>query len=400
MTGWRGAPRRLRSCALFLTVFNACGPPTDSAVSTVADSAGVRITETRGVPDVWRLSADPVLSLGVVDEGGPTEFFQVRGIELLPGGGVAVANRGSEEVRVFDAAGGHTLTFGREGRGPREFLRLSMLQDRADSLVVYDSGNDRFQLRDASGAFYRSFRLEWFTGALLPVDLSAEGRILAITARYMTELRGTGLLVDTALVSLYDMEGALVDSIARVPHNVRFVKQVGDMRTTLGAPFASEGHLISYGEGFCYAFGSAHEVHCYDARGTLVRIARFEGAGRSVTEFDVEAYWSSELAEAEGSYRDALLRLRADMVFPDSFPAFDALLADDRGRIWAQAYRIPHDPAPTEAWWVLQDDRLAATLHAPEGLEVMDVEGSLVAGVWRDELGVEFVRVYQLATPP
>lgn len=388
-----------RGCWLLIAAsLLACESQTRGADWTVTDSAGVRITETRGTPDVWRLGEDPLLSLGVVDEGGPTEFFQVRDVELLPDGGVAVANRGSEEIRVFEADGSHRLTFGRDGRGPREFLRLSMLQDRGDSLVVYDAGNDRFQVRDDSGAFFRSFRLEWFSGALVPVDLSPDGRILAITGRYMTELEGTGVLVDTALVSLYDMEGALVDSVARVPHNSRFVKQVGDMRTTVGAPFSPSGHLVAHAEGFCYAYGSAAELRCFDGQGALERIARVDSEGRSVTDRDVDAYWTEVLAEAEGAYREAVLRVRSDMVFPDSFPALSALLTDDRHRVWAQRYRPDHDTEPAESWWVFDDDRLVATLRTPHDFVVMDVEGDRVAGVWRDELGIEFVRVYRLAT--
>ena len=290
------------------------------------DSAGVSIVVSDPTSMRWTGELEELLSLGTIAEGGPTEFFQVRDVEFLGPTSFAVANAGSEEVRIFSLDGTFLRSFGTAGRGPAEFIRLQMVQDYADSILTYDEGNDRIGVRDMEGRLSRSFRLEWFNGALFPVDLSASGEVLAVTARYMTELRGTGLVVDTSLVSLYDLEGSLIDSVARLANNERFVKQVGDMRTTVGAPFTAAASLVSIDSGFCYAFGPAAEVRCYDLTGALTQISRVRRDPRLVEESDIERYWADLWAKAEGSYRSAMIRLRDDFAFPTYFPAISAMI--------------------------------------------------------------------------
>ena len=57
------------------------------------------------VPGEWVVDEPPVLTLGTRDAGGPTDFYRVRSITPLPGGGFVVANGGSEELRFFSESG-------------------------------------------------------------------------------------------------------------------------------------------------------------------------------------------------------------------------------------------------------------------------------------------------------
>jgi len=109
-----------------------------AALWVPSDSAGVEIVTNRSDGASWRLSQVPVLSLGVVDQGGPTEFYRVSDLELLEDGGLAVANTGTEEVRLFASGGQYRGSYGGDGYGPEEFRRLAMLDAQADSLLTYD----------------------------------------------------------------------------------------------------------------------------------------------------------------------------------------------------------------------------------------------------------------------
>ena len=228
-----------RACVVAVAVLAACEGDPPEPTWSVTDSLGIRIIASEPTGIALTVSPDPRLSLGTMDGDGPTQFFRVQDIELLPDSAIAVADQGSEEVRIFEADGTHRSTFGGEGYGPQEFRRLDMIEEGLDSLFVYDGGNDRVQVRTLAGEFGRTFRLEWFYSSLSPVHVAPDASILAITGRYMTELNGTGRVVDTALVSIYQPDGLLVDSLLRVPHNTRFVKQVGDYRTTIPAPFST-----------------------------------------------------------------------------------------------------------------------------------------------------------------
>ena len=385
----RPAPAPL---AAVLCALSACSHPDGVPTVQVVDSAGVAISTSTlsSIPTTTPTSL--ALTLGTISTGGPTDFFRVRDIEIVDSTDLVVANGGSEQVRVFRTDGTFVSEFGREGHGPREFRGLSMVEQAGDSVVTYDGRNDRITLRSIDGTFLRSYRLQWVSGALVPADLSVLDRTVAVTARYMTELSGTGLVVDTGLVSLYDNEGRLIDSIARLPHNTRFVRQDGDRRTTVGAPFVPSAGLVGWAGGFCYAFGPAAEVRCFDPEGALREIWRVEGGRRAVEDHHRSAYWTEIEESANEAYRRAVHHVREDLPFPAEFPAFSRLVADDQANLWARRYRLPGESV--DEWWVFSGGRLSERVTLPSGFELMDVESGLLAGVWRDDLGVEHVQVY------
>ncbi|HUP52206.1 MAG TPA: hypothetical protein VM198_07010 [Longimicrobiales bacterium] len=374
----------------------ACRGGAPAELWTEVDSAGVRIVTSDPDAAAAEPALELLLSIGTVGGGGPHELHRVRDVEIVGTDRIAVANAGSEEIRMFDLEGRFLGSFGGEGRGPEELRGLAMVQDLGDSLYAYDSGNDRVSVRRLTGEFERSFRLEWFSGILFPVDISPSGSILAVTARHMTELTGSGTVVDTSLVSVYDLEGRLVDSVARLPHNERFVQQVGNMRTTVGAPFADEASLAALADGFCHVYGPLVQIRCFDLAGDPTEIWRVAVEPHAVTAADVDRYWDELWAEAVGPYRDAMLGVGDDLTFPTHFPAISAILVDDEARVWARLYTATEGE---EVWWAFDDGRLVARLATPAGLEVMDMEAGLVAGVWRDALDVEHVRVYRRTEP-
>lgn len=384
---------------LVALVLAACGEPPPSSPWVVRDSAGVQIVttpaSTLASAPAWSLDPSPVLDLGTVSDGGPTEFFEIRDVRFLPGDRLVVANGGSEELRFFSLEGEHLHSAGKPGNGPREFKGLAMVRTRGDSLVTFDGGNDRFSVRGPWGEYGRSFRLDWISSILRPEDVLGDARILALTTRHMVELDGTGLVVDTALVSLYDMEGHLVDSVARLPQNARFVARSGDMQTTLRAPFFAWGVLAGADDGFCYTFGVIPEARCFGLDGTLRRIARVDQPPRRVEDADIEAFWDDARRTATpGDFKSYYARFRETLPFPDFQSAFDRILTDDIGNMWVRVF-APYGDAP-RVWWIFRDGGVVATLEVPRSLRLFDVRAGRVAAVWRDDLEVEHVRLYAL----
>ena len=389
-------PRGTLVRLLLATLACACAESPEGSRWTVRDSAGVEIVSSAGNAPRWDLG-DPLLLLGTVDDPGPTQFHRVRDVELLQDGGLVVANQGSEELRIFSADGTFRASVGGKGHGPQEFDGLALVESFADSLLTWDGGNQRITVRLLDGTFMRSFHLEWFEGILFPADLLGAGAftargILAVTARYMSQLQGSGLVIDSALVSVYDMEGTLVDSLLRLPHNARAVLRAGNLQTTLGAPYTVGASLVGTEDGFCSTFGPEPEIRCRDRTG-LRRLIRADLPRRALNEADVELYWREALETASEAQRSALLRMRDMMPFPEEFPSFAQLVRDDHGRIWARRYWTPTDTR--EEWLVFDDGRWIGTLASPIGFRVMDIRGDRLAGIWQDSLGVEYVRVYR-----
>jgi len=90
-----------------------------------------------GLP-TWTLSPTPTLT--IEDDGTPAKQFEVvTGVVRLASGHIAVANRGSNDVRIFDAGGRHVGTFGQTGAGPGEFRRIELVGRSGDTAWFYDS---------------------------------------------------------------------------------------------------------------------------------------------------------------------------------------------------------------------------------------------------------------------
>jgi hypothetical protein len=111
-------------------------------------------------------------------ERTPVEVFRIGGVDAPeyaawarkpdivagPDGTIFVRSLSLPAIGVFDAAGKHVRTFGREGRGPGEFrlaLRHGLL---GDTLWVLDIGLMRISTFKSEGTHLRTWQLE-------PVDL-------------------------------------------------------------------------------------------------------------------------------------------------------------------------------------------------------------------------------------
>jgi hypothetical protein len=116
-----------------------------------------------------------------------------------------------------------------------------------------------------------------------------------------------------------------------------------------------------------------------------------------VSPSDIDAYWDRELSSRNERYVSALQRMRDVMVFPEFFPAFADLRTDDRGRLWARAYAPPG--SDVSEWYVFDDGEWVARLTLDPAFQLRVITGDFAIGVLRDEMGVEFIRMYGIAGP-
>src|SRR5690625_3315446 len=109
----------------------------------------------------WRLSEFPVTRIGVVDGEPAYQLDRVAGVLRLSDGRVVVANAGTQELRYYDAGGGHLVTVGGAGSGPGEFRGLaSIARLPGDSLLALDQGSSQLSVFGPDGEFVRSWFVE------------------------------------------------------------------------------------------------------------------------------------------------------------------------------------------------------------------------------------------------
>ena len=107
-----------------------------------------------------RLSAEPVLSIGMLD--GPDEylFAGINAGALLADGSVVVSDQQHFRVQRFSAEGEHLWSRGQPGEGPGEFRNVRIAEGCAseESIVVYDIWTTRVYVFDKEGNLVDEYR--------------------------------------------------------------------------------------------------------------------------------------------------------------------------------------------------------------------------------------------------
>jgi hypothetical protein len=390
---------------LAAALLSACGSAdaTRPAV-TVTDSSGVRITTTAASDGAYAdVVARPTLSLGGADAERATLFFNVRGLHLDRRGAVWVADRGTNEVRVFAADGTHQATAGRTGDGPGEFRQIRLLGPLAgDSIAVWDDASQRMSVFTPDGTIARTVVPTGPADAVLPtlVRVLPDGSFLGWRTRVFDarSLSPGQLLPATTELFTFDGAGTRLASQGSVGGPVWLWTgrmQVPIPFTIPAAYDVDDGGAIHVAEGAEFRIRVLRD-------GRLTESYGVEREPRPVTPADVAAYrqfYEDNLADP--ATRRAYVGALEHAGLPARLPAYARVLIAADGATWAQIYAS--DPLAPATWDVFGTDRAwLGQVTTPAGFVVEQIvvrpaaAGSALLGVWRDPLGVEHVRVYSL----
>jgi hypothetical protein len=347
------------------------------------------------------LVATEQLRIGLVDGGAPYVFGRIAGLALMPDVGVAVVEAQTRQVRIFAGDGTHVRTFGGPGSGPGELgSPRGVRWSPRGTLFIADFGNQRY------------------------VELTRDGELVAT---YRRDLPAWG--VDWQdWQGGFDADGFLYDAGVRggdrqQPIHVRYRIDDGDvvpvdtfpLPAVPGESFVVRGAVllnlpVPFAPRPSWAFDGRDAIWA----GTAERYAITKRSLAGDTLLLLEAAVVPEPVSAEE--RAAARRDIESMVeraggagasidfarIPATKPAYGRLRIDDRARLW-----VPRTPAVTPA---------GGASPAPAAFDVFDSDGSFigqvtldvqpdlpfafrndrVAGVHRDELGVETVVVYRI----
>jgi hypothetical protein len=380
-----------------------CAGSEGGAPVVVRDSAGVQIAENlrpawRGGSG-WTLSERPTLQIGVTDGPMEYQFTDIQGALRLPGGGFVVADGGSHEIRFFASDGSFLTATGRRGDAPGEYRQITDLgYGPGDSVWVYDFGTRRFTVLTTVGELVRTTNLG---GALSAVG--AVGRFPAgsfIVREYWGS--GThsgavrsGLSRDPAAVATYSADGAELDTVGLFPGREVYIGSE-DGRAVMSAPlYARNASVALSGDELYVGDQERFEIGLYTASGELRRLVRLLGVDLRVTQDDIDRAVAERLA-GQPPERHAMLRAHLGaMDVPETRPAYGRMLVDSEGNLWVAKYSsFPVQPA---SWRVIDSGGgLLGAVQVPERFHVHQIGEDWILGVWRDEFGVEYVRLHAL----
>ena len=396
------------SLPLLLVATVACGdPPTGEAAlslhAAVRDSAGVRIVENPRPPTGsrldWRVGAEPAVTIGELEGEEPYMLHRPRDATILPDGRIVVANTGSNELRVFDSSGRHLETWGGSGEGPGEFTSLIQVHRwPGDSLLALYSPGRRLSVLDSEGNYGRSFTLQLDDSFFLVEAVSPGGAIL------------TSDLV---------MRGGLPNGLTRLRDHFRVRTAEGEPRPSLGSfpaeewffqatgpgtssgstiPFGHEVSAFAWGDLMAVAPNDTYEVRVFGLDGTLKRIVRRDHDLIATTPEHIDALIADVVTREERAERRRQLReYYLEVPVPETHPAFDEAMSDEAGHLWVREYNLPGEGDPDPVWTVFDPDgQVLGFVETPAGLSIFEIGEDYILGLARDDLGVEYVRMWSL----
>ncbi len=359
-----------------------------------------------GPGEGWTVSAEPLVRIGAVD--GPREQLLdgVVGAVRMSDGDIVLGEWTTGELRRYDPEGTLVWRAAGQGEGPGEHRMLAFAGlIPGDTVVTWDRRLNRVQLFDPDGGPVRAFRVEAPGSGALPTGvIGVSGRHLVLTFNAGGAEPEDGIVrwpaVRIATLSLEDGGVRVVMDVpgreVRADANEEFV-QVMEYPFGKGPRYSvSAGRLVVVDtERFAVRSVSLDD-------GAVTAILRRDEPVRAVTDEDVDAYveWMTAGSVAAGLHVPPGLR---EQPMAPTLPALTSIHLDAAGNLWVEPHSRRGSQVPPFQVYT-PDGEWLGTVSVPPGLEQenlglpvrFEIGDDYILGVWRDELEVEYVRMYGL----
>lgn len=357
----------------------------------------------QGALPQWQLSPSPIVRIG--EEGDANrEFQRVVGVVRLPTGEIVVGNGGSQELRVFSAAGVFLRTLSRRGQGPGEIQSLAAIVHNRDTVFAIEQSPGPSQLHIFTLADgFRSRALLRASNA--PRGVSAMGRLAS--SELLVRQGGFSVATPPPLGTL--QRDSMTLGVLRVgdpgevvwlgtfPNNTWYSYNLssGPVKTTL-ARFTLGPSLASVAAGDHVWIGDTGTgfIRLFDAAGKPAGTLTVPFVSRPFSELALARAKARALEAATNTdLRNRIEGLYASDIRPPVTPRFSRLIAGVAGEVWIESYQ--EDPgAATQVVVVSASGRPMATLIVPPNVTIYEGGADYAVGVETDGDGIQ--RVVQL----
>ena len=327
----------MRLCAILaglLTAMAASGGCDSTVVlrehGTITDSAGVRIVHyaTSVQPPRWSARLDEGLVLGRA--GAVSELYRVGVALRLRDGRFAVADAGNYRVAFFDEAGTFLYSTGRQGEGPGEFERVTLLaRGLADSLVVWDRALFRISVLAPSGEFVRSLRLESTEGVTFAIVNAVydDGSFLASGSVNRPGRMIAGRHSYPSPAYHFGRDGAFLNEAGLYPTEELYLELLDGGGLGILTPlFAQTVQRLAVGTRFLFTSSARYELRFMTQNGVLVQLVRRDARARPITPEIKSAAVASRVADIQIDRREGVRSMLSEMDVPDVLPEGAALM--------------------------------------------------------------------------
>jgi hypothetical protein len=357
---------------------------------TIVESSGPSWT----AETAWTVEAVPLLDLGRTGTGPMHEFFRLEGATFGADGGIVVADRGSAQVRFYDAQGRFTSSVGADGDGPGEFRRLNQVaRYPGDSIIAFDPSVHRGTVISASGS----------VGRVVTFDIPERTITEGIDYLYVPESGGILMSVTVMpadwprpspgrvriaqLILRASATGTLEDTVAGLRGFEEYIGSTGIMQP----PFPKVSRAAVHGDDLYVCEGDGPEYAVRAPGETLRRIVRVPNLP-----LEVPGHVLDSIRDALRG-KDEFLQEMAEFLVPTE-PFCSGLLVDELGYVWVERFHHPFKMSDAPRSWLVfsPDGEWLGQLDFPANFEVFEVDDARVLGVAKDSLEVQTVQVLGL----
>ena len=329
----------------------------------------------------WSVQERPALEIGTGE--GEDALYRVTSAARLRDGRIAVANAGTQQVKLFGADGRHQASLGRRGGGPGEFQVPMWVGSHADSILVWDAALERLTVFDAGGKLARTTAFPTLGGSFPSVvGTFADGSLLLASgtdqeaaARQEGAWRGKTRLVRISPA------GRVIDTLATVPSQERYSYRSGDGmgQVVEDLPFGRRTVMAVTDDGVVLGTGEEYRLRLVDTAGRERELVRAPWTPRPISSRDVEEYWSRMVTVGPRSNPGEAEAQRTRIPYPKTLPPYETLLVDAQGALWLG------DAEPPQGW----DDPDTWRIFSPDGVPLGTIE--LPARVRVQAVGADWI---------
>ena len=385
----------------------------------------------------------PSLVIGTMEDDPDYQFVDVVAATRREDGTIVVADRGTSNIRFYDARGKLIRKVGRNGEGPGEFRMIGEFVALENGFLVRDWRLPRISILDNEGKFRRA--AEDPEGPIVDDDNVMKGRsrfryeLLAPAGPYVLAVRlyHPGLRESRFPPNVVFRDTIKYVRLAIGSGDPAKLKVVDTVMTALAPPVATHIRQTPRGRRFHVAYTvpftawpdvlvADDRVYFADADSAIIRVFN-EQDNEILTIRDTAKAPEPVAAEDRSALRQIMMGNNRDergqpfaaaeshrwvnwyfnnMPFPEKKPVWGRMMLDGRNNIWMQDYSptagarrsdlINSRPGQQARWWTVfnSEGQRLGRIEMPNGLIVMEIGTDHVVGVSVDDMDVQTVVIY------
>ena len=347
----------------------SCKKADDGWPGSISDENGVTVVknpvEPLYSPDALTLEED--LTIGAVD--GPEEYMfqQLRSIAINDDEEIYVLDYGAKNVKIFNTEGEHVRTFSLAGQGPGEVqLPNALLLSPSGDLYVGDMS--RLSHFTAEGDFIDSIPLK---GMMFIDHIDQNGNF------YSLEIDQEKMVYE---LKKFDPEMNYIRSFGESPLPTVELQKTGKRNAYFSI---IRGEIINGDQVLCGHAAEGYMLKILDADGRLLKRIEKDYIPVPVTQEHKDAV-----------LEDTPAQLRETLTFPDHFPPFRIMKADDEGRFYVLTYE--KSPDEDRTWHDIFDAEGRFITRVLLKARPLVIKNNKLYCIEEDEDGYQFIKRYKM----